>query len=138
MGAGPAPSPPADCAPSAHGRFYPMHCSVFSVKSGRVCPSMCSSGKRRSRRGTTSLRESPFSVTAASPVAPVPAGGPHAPGSDSPFFLWTPGASGYRLYKSMVPESGLFSRINSRPLRSHVLKRAPSWLLGHAPRVFGF
>ncbi|KAJ1193544.1 hypothetical protein NDU88_002841 [Pleurodeles waltl] len=30
--------------------LYPMHCSVFYAKSGRVRPSMCSSGKRRSRR----------------------------------------------------------------------------------------
>ncbi|KAJ1213680.1 hypothetical protein NDU88_001312 [Pleurodeles waltl] len=30
--------------------LYPMHCSVFSAKSGRVRPSMCSSGKRRSHQ----------------------------------------------------------------------------------------
>ncbi|KAJ1142001.1 hypothetical protein NDU88_008329 [Pleurodeles waltl] len=29
--------------------LYPMHCSVFSAKSGRDCPSTSSTGKRRSR-----------------------------------------------------------------------------------------
>ncbi|KAJ1142777.1 hypothetical protein NDU88_009090 [Pleurodeles waltl] len=113
--------------------LYPMHCSVFSAKSGRVRPSMCSSGKRRSRRGERVTMRVPGLGHGRKPGGPGSSRGPHVPGSDSPLFLWTPGASGYRLYESMVPESGLFSRINSRPLRSHFLKRAPSWLFGHAP-----
>ncbi|KAJ1197841.1 hypothetical protein NDU88_001687 [Pleurodeles waltl] len=113
--------------------LYPMYCSVFSAKSGRVRPSMCSAGKRRSRWRDCVTTRVPGLGHGLKPGGPGSSGGPHAPGSDSPLFLWSPGASGYQLYKSMVTESGLFSRINSRPLQSHVLKRAPSWLLGHAP-----
>ncbi|KAJ1119356.1 hypothetical protein NDU88_007542 [Pleurodeles waltl] len=97
---------------------------------------MCSSGKRRSRRRDRVTTRVPGLGHSRKPGGPGSSGGPHTPGSDSPSFLWTPGASGYRHYKSMVPKSGLFSRIISRPLRSHVLKRAPSWLLGHAPLDF--
>ncbi|KAJ1156921.1 hypothetical protein NDU88_009638 [Pleurodeles waltl] len=39
-----------------------------------------------------------------------------------------------RLSAREVPGAGLFPSINYRPLRSRVLKRAPSWLPGHAPR----
>ncbi|KAJ1204340.1 hypothetical protein NDU88_008118 [Pleurodeles waltl] len=101
--------------------LYPMHCSVFSAKSGGVCPSMCSSGKRRSRRQGRVTMRVPGLDHGRKPRSHGSSGAPHALGSDSPSFLWTPGAPGYRLYKSMVPESGLFSRINWRPLRSHVL-----------------
>ncbi|KAJ1118126.1 hypothetical protein NDU88_006321 [Pleurodeles waltl] len=78
MGAGPAPSPPADRAPSAHGRFIQCTaaCSLLSRdESALQCASLASA---EDAGGTTSLRESPVSVTAASPVAPVPAGPPRS------------------------------------------------------------
>ncbi|KAJ1128661.1 hypothetical protein NDU88_007036 [Pleurodeles waltl] len=76
MGAGPAPSPPADCAPSAHGRFIhcTAACSLLSWdESALQCAPLASA---EAARGTMSLRESPVSVTATSPVAPVPVGAP--------------------------------------------------------------
>ncbi|KAJ1109991.1 hypothetical protein NDU88_007347 [Pleurodeles waltl] len=92
-----------------------------------------SSGKRRSRRQDRVTTRIPGLDDGRKLRGTGSSEAPHAPGSDSPSLLWTPSTSGYRLSRSMVPESGLYSRINCRPLRSHVFKCAPSWLLGHAP-----
>ncbi|KAJ1204238.1 hypothetical protein NDU88_008019 [Pleurodeles waltl] len=76
MGAGPAPLPLANRAPSAHGRFiqYTAACSLLSQdESALQCAPLASA---EAAGGTASLRESPVSATAASPVAPVPAGAP--------------------------------------------------------------
>ncbi|KAJ1140017.1 hypothetical protein NDU88_006378 [Pleurodeles waltl] len=66
MGARPAPSPSADRAPSAHGRFIQCTaaCSLLSRdESALQCAPLASA---EAARGTASLRESPVSVTAAS------------------------------------------------------------------------
>ncbi|KAJ1174774.1 hypothetical protein NDU88_000065 [Pleurodeles waltl] len=76
MGAGPAPSPLADRAPSAHGRFIQCTaaCSLLSRDESALQCAPLASAETAGR--PASLRESPVSVMAASPVAPVPVGDP--------------------------------------------------------------
>ncbi|KAJ1117850.1 hypothetical protein NDU88_006046 [Pleurodeles waltl] len=50
MGARPTPSPPADRTPSAHGRFIQCTAACFLLSRDKSVPSVCSSGKQRSRR----------------------------------------------------------------------------------------
>ncbi|KAJ1200916.1 hypothetical protein NDU88_004737 [Pleurodeles waltl] len=74
MGVGPALSPPADRALSAHSCFIQCiaACSLLSRdESALQCAPLASA---EAVGGTASLRESPVSVTAASPAAPAPAG----------------------------------------------------------------
>ncbi|KAJ1099113.1 hypothetical protein NDU88_004217 [Pleurodeles waltl] len=91
--------------------LYPMHCSVFSAKSGRVRPSMCSSSKRR-RQGRVTMRVPGLAALA-------PCRGPHTPGSDSPSFLWTPGAPGQqsRRNQGALPAS---TKLDAEEVRLHL------------------
>ncbi|KAJ1126671.1 hypothetical protein NDU88_005077 [Pleurodeles waltl] len=76
MGAGPAPLPPADRAPSTHGRF--IQCTASCSLPNRdefalQCAPLASAG---ATGRTMSLLKSPVSTTAASPAALAPAGAP--------------------------------------------------------------
>ncbi|KAJ1142755.1 hypothetical protein NDU88_009068 [Pleurodeles waltl] len=123
-----------DTAGGPHTRaLYQMHCSVFSARSGRDRPSTSSSGKRQSRRQDRVTTQVPGLGDGRGPRKTGSSDAPYALGSGSPSFLEAPRAPGYRLSESRVPEGGLFSRIDRRPFRNRVFKRAPSWLPGHAP-----
>ncbi|KAJ1136835.1 hypothetical protein NDU88_003249 [Pleurodeles waltl] len=123
MGAGPAPLPPADRAPSAHRRFIQCTaaCSLPSWdESALQCAPLASAG---AAGRTASLRESPVSTTAASPVALAPAGaptlrdltpsrssGPLAPPGTDSTSRWSPRV-GYFQGLIVGPSGAMFSSV---------------------------
>ncbi|KAJ1088507.1 hypothetical protein NDU88_001664 [Pleurodeles waltl] len=110
-GCWPSPSPPADRAPIAHGHFIQCTaaCSLLSRdESALQCAPLASA---KAAGGTASLRESPVSVTAASP--PAPAGTPVVRDQTPPCSSGPPVPLGTDSTSRWSPRVGYFQKVLS-------------------------